>query len=411
VFGESAWALRLPACIFGIASIVMLYRLAIELISPLEAWIAAAVLAVSYHHIWFSQNARGYTLMGFLALYCTHVLLQGLRTGQRSDYARYVLASVAAVYTHLTAAFVVVSHAVVLVLGHLVRWRPAASQPLAAPVVAWVAGGLLSVLAYAPFIPALLTVMAEPPQARAAEVATASWALGEAIRALLSGAGVPAALAAGAFAMVGAVSLWLRRPLATMLLLMPAPVTAIALVALGQPLRPRFFFVLSGAAAILVGRGVGATAAALVAKTRARPERAPVIATAGALLLVVASAAALPQNYQLPKQDYESLVVYLDRAEASGARIVATWPACLPLTMYYERSWPCLETGESWPTPAGIDGPPTLVAYSMAAYIPDPALRERLSSECTVVRAFQGTLRGGTMFVCEITDTTDRGAP
>lgn len=70
-FGESGWALRLPAALFGIASVVMVYVLAARYLSRVEAWVATAVIATSYHHVWFSQNARGYTLIGFLTLLST----------------------------------------------------------------------------------------------------------------------------------------------------------------------------------------------------------------------------------------------------------------------------------------------------------------------------------------------------
>ena len=62
VFGEYPWTLRLPAVVFGVACIPALYALGTVVTSRLEALLAAGLLAVSYHHIWFSQNARGYTV-------------------------------------------------------------------------------------------------------------------------------------------------------------------------------------------------------------------------------------------------------------------------------------------------------------------------------------------------------------
>src|SRR5262245_17128800 len=68
IFGESAWSLRLPAMIFGVACVGALWWLARHVVSAAEANIAALLLAVSYHHIWFSQNARGYTGMMFWSI-------------------------------------------------------------------------------------------------------------------------------------------------------------------------------------------------------------------------------------------------------------------------------------------------------------------------------------------------------
>jgi hypothetical protein len=65
LFGESAWALRLPAALFGVATVGVLYGF-------------ARLLAVSYHHVWFSQNARGYTMLVFFALLGSWLFLENL---------------------------------------------------------------------------------------------------------------------------------------------------------------------------------------------------------------------------------------------------------------------------------------------------------------------------------------------
>ena len=67
-FGKSAWALRLPAVLFGIGSIWALYLFGHTLSNRKEALLAAALLTFSYHHVWFSQNARGYTGLLFWTL-------------------------------------------------------------------------------------------------------------------------------------------------------------------------------------------------------------------------------------------------------------------------------------------------------------------------------------------------------
>ena len=58
-FGEEAWSLRLPALLFGAATPPVLYLFAREFTGRTEALLAGLLLAVSYHHVWFSQNARG----------------------------------------------------------------------------------------------------------------------------------------------------------------------------------------------------------------------------------------------------------------------------------------------------------------------------------------------------------------
>jgi len=71
VFGESAFSIRLPAALFGIAGIFYFYRFSRRFSGHGEALLGAALLTVSYHHIYFSQDARGYTVYLLLALIAT----------------------------------------------------------------------------------------------------------------------------------------------------------------------------------------------------------------------------------------------------------------------------------------------------------------------------------------------------
>lgn len=401
-FGESAWALRLPACLFGIASVWMVFTLGTRITGRLEAWVGAAVLATSYHHIWFSQNARGYTMQGFFTLLSTYLLIRGRESGRSRHYALYALVCAAGVYTHLTMVFVVAGQALVI----LTDWgmaRQKATRPSLKPALwAWAGAAALSALAYAPYASGLMAHLGAEAPREAAKVATGAWALTEAVRSLLSGAGVPAALAGGVLAMVGALTLMRRTPLAVALLLMPAVVTAGAIVILGQPLRPRFFFFLSGAAAIFVGRGVGALASSMAGRRWNEPSVAPVaVVAAGVFCLIAASAVALPRNYQVPKQDFEGAVRFLEGEEAGGAQIAVAGPACLPLDTYFKKTgWPCLRSADDLTELAEGDAP-VRVVYTLPDYIEPPVVREWLLGSCLVVKVFPATLGGGEMTVCD----------
>ena len=76
IFGEGAWALRLPGALFGVASIWALYLFARQVGSTRQALFAAALFTFSYHHIWFSQNARGYSGLLFWVLLSSYFLLR-----------------------------------------------------------------------------------------------------------------------------------------------------------------------------------------------------------------------------------------------------------------------------------------------------------------------------------------------
>ena len=122
IFGEHAWSLRLPAFLFGLLSLPLVYILGVGITNRFEATAAAALLAISYHHIWFSQNARGYTILLFCALLATHLLLRGLKTNRRSDFVAFAIVTAMAAYTHLTMVLVAVAQALV-VAAHLLACR------------------------------------------------------------------------------------------------------------------------------------------------------------------------------------------------------------------------------------------------------------------------------------------------
>jgi hypothetical protein len=258
----------------------------------------------------------------------------------------------------------------------------------------------VSIAAYVPFIPGIIALMELEETQQAAGVATAGWALGEAIRALLAGTGIPAALAGGGFAMLGGLSLLRRVPLLVGLLVMPAIVTGVTLVLVGQPLRPRFFFFLSAAAAIFVGRGIGAVAGWFSRRGPAASEHSN---TAGVIalgtVLVAMSAVALPTAYRVPKQDFEGAVALLDAEAARGATIAVAGPACLPIERYYLKTWTCLETPADWRRVNQGPGS-VLVVSTLSDYIEDPELRRMVRDECEAVRRFPATLGGGEIVVC-----------
>ncbi len=392
-FGDSAWALRLPACVFGIATLVMVFVLGRRLTTPLEAWAGTALLAMSYHHVWFSQNARGYTLLGFLTLLSTWLLLRALQDGRRSDYLLYALACTAGMYTHLTMMFVIAGHVVIIVIGQIRRRPEVVRQPPARLWYAWIAVGILSIVLYAPFAPKLLALMGKGAPHAAAKVATAGWAVSEAVRSLLSDAGVWAVALMGVLALIGGISLAGREPLAMALLLMPGVVTALGMIATRQPIRPRFFFFLAGSAAICMGRGIGA-----IIERRRAPEWAVGLITVPLLLV---SVAALPRNYQVPKQDFDAADADLTRREGFGARVVMAGPACLPFREYYDKSWPCLRRDEEWTRLVEEAPTSTLMVYTLIDYVEDSELQHHLRTQCSVVKRFDATLRGGEIVICQ----------
>jgi hypothetical protein len=215
-----------------------------------------------------------------------------------------------------------------------------------------------------------------------------------------------ATLITGVLAAIGGLSLLRRDPLASALLLMPGVVTALGMIATGQPIRPRFFFFLSGAAAVFTGRGIGALVERLGQVTVAgRAGSAPAAVAVATLPILLLSASALPRNYLVPKQDFDAAVARLAGEENRGMQVVAAGPACFPVEMYYAKSWHCLTRVDEWhavaATPKSV-----LVVYTLVDYVEDPDLQQRLRTSCPVIERFAGTLRGGDIVICRPVSTS-----
>ncbi|MDH5529995.1 MAG: glycosyltransferase family 39 protein, partial [Paracoccaceae bacterium] len=108
--GDTVTAIRLPAALFGIASIAAIYGFARRVMSWPEALAAALLLALSYHHLWFSQNARGYTALLFFSLLSSSFLIDAMRTGSTKRWVAYAVAGALGAFTHLTIAFLFIGH-------------------------------------------------------------------------------------------------------------------------------------------------------------------------------------------------------------------------------------------------------------------------------------------------------------
>jgi mannosyltransferase len=67
-FGENEAVVRLPAFIFGIAIIPLIYYFMKNVLSKKEGLLAASLLCVASFHIQYSTEARGYTALAFISL-------------------------------------------------------------------------------------------------------------------------------------------------------------------------------------------------------------------------------------------------------------------------------------------------------------------------------------------------------
>lgn len=405
-FGEHAWSLRLPAVLFGVASIPMLYLLGASVTGAREAFLAAGCLAVSYHHVWFSQDARGYSALAFWTIASTFLLLRGIRTGLRPPWVAYAVAVSLGMYTHLTMMFVAASHLLICGALAFVGWRKDRnSREWKLPLQAFFLAGALTLLFYAPIVAQVQNFFLHRPSAMRA-VSTPRWAVWETARGLILGLGSQGILLGVALIVAcGAFSYWKRDRVVFALFVLPVLVTAGGAFLARGTMYPRFYFSLIGFAILLLVRGMIVIPQWISTLLPARPGNvhrwlAPALTSLFAIGFFSASALSLMNNYKYPKQDFEGAIRFVDQVRKNGEPVVTAGASTYPLRQYYSKSWDSVETAEKMQAICD-KGHPVWVVYTMPRYLEAaaPGVMEMIRKQFTVIRVFHGTLGDGDVFV------------
>lgn len=410
LFGESAWAIRLPALLFGVAAVPMLYWLAKPFVGRREAIAAAVLLAVSYHHIWFSQSARGYSALLFFALLTTHQMFAMLRRGDRRAAWAFGACIALGTYAHLTFVFFVFAQ----FLLALLMW----ARPVAGParpdwrlvLLPFVGGGVLSAAMHSPMFDPMLAYFTQPSDQTG--VSSPAWALAEGLRVLQAGFGNFFGLALVALAVAIPVGLagwvtWFRRDRDMALLMVLAPMTIIVGALIGRgTMYPRFFFVLGGFFVLVVVRGAWATGAFL-ARVFARGAESPRVALLGERLglvgvgvLVLASLASLPRNWRVDKQDFEGPLALVRQRAAPGDQVAVADVTAAVYLLYYQLPWTRVKTADDLDALRSRGRVWFLYTFPRYLDLYDPGLAAHVDRDCHEEEVFPATLGGGEVIVC-----------
>ena len=405
-FGEHAWSLRLPAVVFGVLSIPAIYLLGAAVSTIAEALIAAALLTVSYHHVWFSQDARGYTMLAFWALTSTLLLLRGIRSGSRGPYALYAVAVSLGIYTHLTMVFLVASHVMICFVSAAVDWKKGMSlTKWMLALQAFFLAGALTLLFYAPIIRQVATFFVKKPSSMVA-VSTPRWAMWEALRGLTLGLGATGVLALAALVVVcGAWSYYRESKLVFALFALPVACTGFGAIMARGTLYPRFFFFLFGFAILFVVRGLVVVPQWILAwlpgsSANGRAGLAKGLSAVLAAVLIVCSAFSLQRDYKYPKQDFEGAIRYVDAERKPGEPVVTAGASTFPILQYYSQPWESVETVDQLKAICSR-GQAVWAVYTFPRYLESwsPPLAEMIWKDFTVTRVFPGTVGDGDVYV------------
>ncbi len=400
--GEQPWTLRLPAVGFGVACIPALYFLGRLVTTNREALAAGALMTVNYQHVWFSQNARGYTAMAFWTLLASIFFLRGARSGERRDWVLYGIAAALGIYTHLMMTFVIAGHGVVY-LWMLASQARSGQQLLRrrfSLLYGFVLCGAMSILLYAPVLPGIVshTVGAHRDPVRY-EWASPLWALAELGRGLRSATvgGWLALVMAGAVVLCGLLSYWKQNRFVVGLIVLPALLTAAGVLATSHNFWPRFFFFEIGFALLILTRGAMVIGTSVAQRFGITQDFAAVALIA---LLLLASVVPLPAAYLYPKQDYLGAMRFVLAQRQGDEPIVTAGLVTTPYQRYYGQPWRLMETREELDAVTG-GAQSAWLLYAMPGSIrsSQPELWSAIESRFSLVRKFPGTLGGGDIYV------------
>ena len=152
VFGRAEIAVRGLSLLFGLLSLPLFYLLGKRLFSSTVGLLATGLAAFSPLYLWYSQEARMYTLLVMLTLCSSYLLWSALEDeNPRTRTWRWIGVSVAlilALYTHYFAFFVLAFQALYV----LIAWRSGWHRFKPREVIVTL---LAIVIAYLPWLPYL----------------------------------------------------------------------------------------------------------------------------------------------------------------------------------------------------------------------------------------------------------------
>lgn len=399
LFGEQSWTLRLPSVLFGAGSVWALFLLGRRLIGEIQALLACALMTVSYHHIWFSENARGYMGLLFFTLLATWLWLEAVDRDDWRTWLLYTGSAVMGLWIHMTMLFVVATHAAIFAILWLRSGRRPAGLGKAA--AAFALCGTLALQLYALSLPEFI-------RTAAAEVSPDSewtnplWVLRESLRSLRIGfAGTAIVLGGGVMVAAGLLDILRRQPRAGWAMILPAVLGGGAMLALGHNLWPRFFFFSMGfGLLILVHGAMELPRLVLQPLAHGRERWARRAGYALAALIILASLSTVRRAYALPKQDFTGARDFVQSQLGRGDKVVVVGLAAHAYSKYYAPQWPVANTAQELAA-LRPDRARVFLVYTLPIELKatHPDLWRRVEAEFETLKVFPGTLGGGEVYV------------
>jgi hypothetical protein len=127
-FGHSEFAVRLPSVMAGTLVIPVLYELARELYDRRTGLVAAAFATVLPALVWYSQEVRMYEFAALFGLLALLTQLRAIRHGTMLNWAAYILATAALLWTHYFGLLLIAVQQVIFI--GVIVYRRRSGEPI-----------------------------------------------------------------------------------------------------------------------------------------------------------------------------------------------------------------------------------------------------------------------------------------
>lgn len=124
IFGFSEIAVRIPSVFLGVGTVVLTYLIGKNLFNKKVGIIASLLLAVSALHIYYSQEARMYSLSTFSVVLLSYFFIQFLN-GKKWSLIGYIVTGVLVIYSDYIVYLIFSVHFLFLILTRknlLMKW-------------------------------------------------------------------------------------------------------------------------------------------------------------------------------------------------------------------------------------------------------------------------------------------------
>jgi uncharacterized membrane protein len=149
--GDGETAVRLPSIVFGTLVIPAIYLAGREIYDRRTGLVSAALSAIAPVAVWYSQEARMYSLVMLLSILAVWVQFRALRTGRLREWLLLGILDAALAWTMYLAIFLVIAQYVVLFAAVLRRRRD--SHALKRLLLGCLVAAVVTAILLAPLFP------------------------------------------------------------------------------------------------------------------------------------------------------------------------------------------------------------------------------------------------------------------